>query len=351
MGRRRKRDKHLPQRVYLSHGAYFFRPKDGKPVNLGRDLADALTRYASIIGRQWTGRTLGDVIDPYRLEVLPLKRSDRTREDEGKALDRLKAVFGHMLPDDLTAQALYKYQDTRRSKEAKPVPVAARHEVALLGHVFTKAIRWGVARSNPVRGMDFGERSAKRAQVPIEQVEALKAVAGERLSVAIDLAVSTGQRRGDLLKLRRDQLTNDGIVFKQSKTGAGVLIEWSEDLRAIVDRAKRLAPQIPCEYLIRTRKGKQYSAEGFSAIWQRAMAKHVRAGGQRFSFHDLRSVSADGAATAEEAQARLGHASVQTTKRHYFGRSHESQAPQVTRECRTGKNIQQLAEYSAVGAK
>ena len=54
--------------------------------------------------------------------------------------------------------------------------------------------------------MDFGERSAKRAQVPIEQVEAVKALAGERIAVAINLAVSTGQRRGDLLSLKRDQL-------------------------------------------------------------------------------------------------------------------------------------------------
>jgi integrase len=318
MGRRRKRDKHLPQRVYLDHGTYWFRPKEGKQVNLGRDLADALTRYASIIGARWAGRTLGDVIDRYRLEVLPRKRSARTREDEGKSLGRLKAVFGHMLPDSVAAQALYRYMDTRRSKAGKAVPVAARHEIALLGHVFSKAIRWGVAGTNPVRGMDFGDRSAKRAQVRIEQVEALKALAGARLSVAIDLAVSTGQRRGDLLTLRREQLTDQGIVFRQSKTGAGVLIEWSEDLRAIVDRAKALAPQVPGEYLIRTRRGKPYSAAGFSANWQRVMTKHVKSGGQRFSFHDLRSVSADSAATAEEARDRLGHASVETTKRHYL---------------------------------
>lgn len=97
-----------------------------------------------------------------------------------------------------------------------------------------------------------------------------------------------------------------------------MLIEWSDELRGIVDRAKRLPPQIPGEYLIRKRNGRPYSARDFSAIWQRVMAKHVKAGGQRFSFHDLRSVSADGAATAEEAQARLGHASVATTKRHYL---------------------------------
>jgi integrase len=97
-----------------------------------------------------------------------------------------------------------------------------------------------------------------------------------------------------------------------------VLIEWSNDLHAIVERAKQLTPQIPAEYLIRTQHGKPYTARGFSAIWQRLMTKHVEAGGQRFSFHDLRAVSADGAETVEEARARLGHASIATTQRHYF---------------------------------
>ncbi len=69
--------------------------------------------------------------------------------------------------------------------------------------------------------------------------------------------------------------------------------------------------------LIRKRNGKPYSGVGFSAIWQRLMRKHVAAGGERFSFHDLRSVSADGAATLEEARDRLGHASSETTQRHY----------------------------------
>ena len=318
MGRRRTRDKHLPQRVYLDHGTYWFRPRVGKAVNLGRDLADALAKYAALIGTQWSGRTIADLIDRYRLEVLPKKRSEQTREDEGRALDRLKAVFGHMLPENVTPQACYRYLDQRRTKDDKPAPVAARHEIVLLGHLFSKAIRWGAATVNPVRGMDFGKRAERRAQVTMDQVDAVRALANERIRVAIDLAVSTGQRRGDLLALKRDQLTDEGIVFRQSKTGAGVLIEWSDSLRSIVDRAKQLPPQIPAEYLIRKRNGRPYTARGFSAIWQRLMTKHVKAGGQHFSFHDLRSVSADGAATAEEAQARLGHANVETTRRHYL---------------------------------
>jgi integrase len=318
MGRRRKHDKHLPQRVYLHHGAYWFRPKDGKAVNLGPDLSDAITRYASLIGTAWSGRTLGDVIDRYRTQVLPTKRSAQTRADEDKALNRLKRVFGHVLPDAVEAPTLYRYLDERKAPDGKPARVAARHEIALLGHIYSKAIRWGVANRNPVRGIDYGERAGRRRQVGLDEVARLRELAGERMRIAIDLAVSTGQRRGDLLALTRAQLREDGIAFRQAKTGAGVLIAWSDDLRAIVERTKAMAPQIPAEHLIRKANGRPYTARGFSAIWQRLMAKYVKAGGQRFSFHDLRSVSADGAETAEEARDRLGHASVETTKRHYL---------------------------------
>lgn len=322
MGRRRTRDKHLPQRVYLDHGTHWFRPKVGKPVNLGRDFAEALSRYAALIHSNWSGRTLGDAIDRYRIEVLPLKRSEKTRRNEGDALTRIKGVFGHFHPDSLTQQLLYQYADKRRkvdprTKLSVPAPEAARHEVALLGHVYAKAIRWGVATVNPVRGMEKAERKEQRPAVPMSEVEKVRALAGERMLVAIDLAVCLGPRRGDLLGLRRSNLTEAGIEWIQGKTKRQQLIEWSDDLRAIVARAKALKPQVPGDYLLRTRTGKPYTAAGFSANWQRLMRKHVKAGGQRFTFHDLRSVSADGAGTVEEARDRLGHASAETTQRFY----------------------------------
>jgi len=210
MGRKRKLDKHLPQRVYLVHGAYWFRPKGGKPFNLGRDLATALAKYGTLVDGQWAGRTLGDAIDRYRTEVLPLKRSATTRADQTKQLDRLKLAFGAMLPDNIAARHCYAYQDGRRGEDGKRVPVAARHEIALLRHVFAKAIRWGIATKNPADGLELGPRSPKRAQVTLEQVEAVKKLANDRMRVAIDLAVCTGQRRGDLLALKRDQLSGEG---------------------------------------------------------------------------------------------------------------------------------------------
>lgn len=314
MGRTRRRDRHLPARMYHEHGSYYFRGPGQPRKNLGKDLGTALTVYASIVGANWSGRTLGDVIDRYRAEVLPLKRSEQTRADQGKQLDRLKIGFGHFLPDNVTAQHGYKYADARRSKDGKPVPIAARQEVSLLGHVFSKAIKWGIATGNPMRGVSL-ERSKKGRQVTMPEVESLKALANTRMRAAIDLAVNIGQRRGDLLKLKHTDLT-DELHIEQSKTGAKIDMERTEKLNSIVATLKAFKPDIPNEYLIRKRNGKRYTTDGFSSIWQRLMRKYTAAGGTRFKFHALRSVSAD-AGTLEEARDRLGHASSETTRRHY----------------------------------
>lgn len=322
MGRRRKLDRHLPQRVYLKNGTYWFKPKDAKALNLGRELGPALAKYGELIHGNWSGRTLGDVIDRYRIDVLPLKRSEKTRRNEGDELDRLKLWAGHMLPDAVTKQQLYGYADKRKkldrkTKQLLPAPEAARHEIALLGHVYAKAIRWGVASVNPVRGMEKFERKGQRAPVSVSQIDAVRALATERMRLAIDLAMCMGPRRGNLLSLTRDNETEDGIVFLNTKGQRMQLIEWSDELRDIVAKLKALKPQVgPGRYLLRTREGTRYTDSGFSANWQRLMAKHVAAGGEHFTFHDLRSVAAD-EGTLEEARARLGHASATTTQRFY----------------------------------
>lgn len=325
MGRRRAHNRHLPAGMSLERGIYWFRGADRKRIHLGRDYGEALRQYAGFVTETWSGRTVGDLIDRYRIEVLPQKRSLATRKDQDAQLSRLKRVFGDVLPDGVSAKDCYRYMDARRTKDGEPAPVAARHEISLLGHVLAKGIRWGVNTLNPVRGLDFGPRSPKRRQVTMEEVRAVQRIATPRMRLLIEFAILTGQRRGDLLACKQSDCTDAGILFRQSKTGAGVLIEWSEDLRACVKAMNALAPQIPREYLIRRRDGRPYSGPGIATNWQRLMAKATAkpAAGEPvlaevFTFHDLRSVSADGAATPEEARDRLGHADVTTTKRHYL---------------------------------
>ena len=317
MGRRRSTDRHLPAKIYLEHGAYYFRDGKAKRIHLGRDLGGALTKYGALLSEAWNLRTMGDVIDRYRIEVLPLKRADQTRLEEGRALNRLKMAFGHMLPDNVTPVHCYGYIDKRRSKAGKPVPVAARHEIALLGHVYRKAVRWGAASINPASRLELPKKAPRRRFVPMEQVEALKAMASPRMRLAIDLAVMIGQRRGDLLKLKFADIRQDGVYITQGKTGAELLMEMTPSLQSLLDSAKAMTPQIPREYVLRRADGKPFTVTGFNSNWRRLMAKHAKAGGQRFTFHDLRAVSVNDTAV-EEARDRLGHASAETTRRYYL---------------------------------
>lgn len=317
MGRRRSTDRHLPAKVYLEHGAYYLRDGKAKRIHLGRDLGDALTRYGALLSETWKLRTVGDVIDRYRIEVLPLKRAEQTRLEEGRALNRLKIAFGHMLPDNVTPVHCYGYIDKRRSKAGKPVPVAARHEIALLGHVYRKAVRWGAASINPAQRLELPKKAAKRRFVPTQQVDALRLLASPRMRLAIDLAVMIGQRRGDLLKLRFADVRDDGLYIRQGKTQAELLMQRTPALDALIEQSKAMSPQIPREFVLRRADGRPFTATGFASNWQRLMRKHAAAGGERFTFHDLRSVSVNDTAV-EEARDRLGHASAETTRRHYL---------------------------------
>ncbi|HEY7823657.1 MAG TPA: tyrosine-type recombinase/integrase, partial [Acidimicrobiia bacterium] len=70
-------------------------------------------------------------------------------------------------------------------------------------------------------------------------------------------------------------------------------------------------------WLISAGHGGRYTTDGFRAIWQRVMRKHVEAGGERFREHDLRAKVASDQGDLEIARKMLGHQSPATTSKHY----------------------------------
>ncbi len=49
-----------------------------------------------------------------------------------------------------------------------------------------------------------------------------------------------GLRPGDLFKLQRKNLTEQGIHVETAKTGKVLLFAWDDELREVVERAKKL---------------------------------------------------------------------------------------------------------------
>jgi len=310
MGRRRQKNKHLPRGVSLESGTYYFRGPDRARLRLGRDFADAMRSYGELF-RDEPLTTFGAVLDRYQREVTP-KKAPRTQVDERRYLAKLRETFGGMPPRGVTPVMVATMRDMIAAKSGA---VQANHHLKTLKHVFKMATEWGVVPANPAREVSRIKVKQRERYVGDDELAKVYEKALPMVQVAIDLAVLTGLRRGDLLALTKDQLREDGIHVRTSKTGRGLIIAYSADLTAVLERAKMLKPHFR-QPLIATRQGKAFTANGFGTLWRRAMVAALPEGA-RFTFNDLRSKSASDTPDLAEASARLGHTSTAVTKRHY----------------------------------
>jgi integrase len=97
------------------------------------------------------------------------------------------------------------------------------------------------------------------------------------------LAINTGQRQGDLLKLTWAAYDGKIIRVRQRKTGVPVPVPVSDELRKALDCTPKRSPVM----LVNT-DGKPRSESGFQGAWGKATA---RAGIKGLTFHDLRGTA------------------------------------------------------------
>jgi len=248
-----------------------------------------------------------------------------SRPDNLRAIRRLSAVFGNLAITALRPTNAYQYLD-KRGREAR---TAANREIEVLSHAYTKAIEWGLTDFHPIRGKVRKLSTPPRTRYieDWELVEALK-IASPMLTAYLHIKLLTGLRRGDLLRLTRRDIRDDGIHVMPHKTalttGRRVIIEWTNELRSAVDLARSTRTKIGSVWLFSTRKGQPYiredgSARAWNSLWQRYMARVLRETKvtERFTEHDLRAKCASDASSLERAQQLLTHADRDTTRRIY----------------------------------
>lgn len=291
---RRKTNLHLPPRMYLYKGkrktTYYTITAANERINLGHDFTEARRKLLEIEEGRPAAGTIGELIERYMTEVSP-KKAPRTHKDEIPSAKLLSDVFGKMSPSDLRPVHVAKYLDMR----GKTAPVRANREKSLLSHIYSMAMRWGIVDNNPCRGVARNTETPRDRFVTDKELLDFCANAeslgdtGRMLSYTARLAYLTGQRRGDLLKIRLDQLADDGILITQSKTRVKVLIEWTPALRDCVSALRSLPRPVTGMFLICNRSGQTYTDSGFKAMWGRVMAAWGELGNERFHFHDLRA--------------------------------------------------------------
>jgi integrase len=142
---------------------------------------------------------------------------------------------------------------------------------------------------NPVKYLEPFREKPRDRYVTDAEFNAVYQHASPIVRAAMLLAAVTGLRQGDLLGTRRSDFGPDGLTIKTSKTGAGLVIGWSDGLRMAVVGAVGTREFIPL-MLLATEEGRKYTGRGFRTLWYRARERAKEADPQleNFTFNDLR---------------------------------------------------------------
>lgn len=178
-----------------------------------------------------------------------------------------------------------------------------------------QAINLGWRHDNPAKGVEMlrAERSGPKAW-PLDLIAAYRAEATGQGLLIFELCLGTGQRIGDVLRMRWDHLESGGINVRQGKTGAQLWVPLTGPLRAALDATPKAGLTI-----LTNPQGKPLpykTAQGLVMRVRKAI------GADAYSIHGLRHSAAHELAasgcTDEQIAALTGHSSARMVA-HYTG--------------------------------
>ncbi len=265
-------------------------------------------------------RTLGDLVRRYCAEVTPTMRS---------AVDdtiRLKALLRDALcrfgMETMQPAHIAAFRDRRLQSVA---PATVVRELAYISAIINHARReWDLRCTNPVALVKKPATPLGRVRVLIEQEHAKLLAAlqptGRRGAAplwAVQLALATGMRRGELLALRWEHvdLAKRTATLPHTKNGDRRSVPLST---AAVDVLRVLALNPADARVLPT------NARALEKAFRRAIA---RAGVTDFRFHDLRHTAITAMApklpNVIELAAVTGHRSLKMLQRYYHPRAED----------------------------
>jgi integrase len=136
-----------------------------------------------------------------------------------------------------------------------------------------------------------------------DDIAAVLSVASYEIRLALILALWSGQRQGDLLRLPWSAYESPYIRLRQSKGRRRVAMPAGTPLRAVLDSTERRGPLI-----LMNPRGRPWTSDGFRTSWSKACD---RAGNSDLTFHDLRGTAvvrlAIAGASVPQIAAVTGH--------------------------------------------
>jgi integrase len=230
--------------------------------------------------------------DDFR-DLAPRSRSDYIGKI--KLIEKTFGDFPLSAMSDKRTRGIFKAWRERLALSSRR---QADYAWVVLARVLSFGMDRGLVVANPcVRGgrLYRGSRAEKIWTVADEA--AFLERAPPHLHLPLLLALWTGQRQGDLLRLPWSSYDGKHIRLRQSKGGRRVVIPVGAPLKAALDASSKRSTII-----LTTIEGKPWTPDGFRASWGKACK---RAGVIGVTFHDLRGTAVTRLALCDCTEAEI----------------------------------------------
>jgi integrase len=266
---------------------FYYAWKSGPPVQGDPGSPEFVASYNHAVARkvQLPEGTLQNLLRQFQASPDFTDLADSTRRSYIALIKRIEAKFSDFplsaLSDRRTRGIFKGWRDAIADS-------SGRRQADYTWSVLARVLAWGVDRgiiaANPCERGGRLYRASRNEKIWTADDEAsfLK-LAPAHLHLPLLLALWTGQRQGDLLRLPWSAYDGTHIRLEQSKTRSRVVIPVGGPLKNMLDAAPRVSPMI----LTNTDK-KPWTSDGFRASWRKACAS---AGVRGVTFHDLRGTA------------------------------------------------------------
>ncbi|SEN94714.1 Phage integrase family protein [Gemmobacter aquatilis] len=262
--------------------------------------------------------TLQHLINEYQRNPAFTRLKPDTRSGYIRCIRRIETDFGTLPIKALSAPKVRGVFLDWRDRMGATEPRQADYRFAVLARILSWAYDRRIIPANPCE-RPGRLSSGSRAEIiwTEDQVAALLAAASPQVALATMLAVETGQRQRDVIRMTWTAYDGQALRLRQSKSGRSVIVPVTATLKAMLDAAPRRAVTI-CT----TARGTSWTPDGFRTSFGKAkLAAEV----EGVTFHDLRGTAvmrlARAGCTLPEIVAITGHSArgaAAILERHYL---------------------------------
>jgi len=251
---------------------------------------------------QFMPGSLGWAIEKFLASKLYDERAETTRRNYRRVLDQLRKSWGAGLLRDLQPRHIRKIRNAIGEKSTTAADIAMSL-ISALWEFATEQLGLELD-ADPTHGVKRVHKVTHEHEPwPAEIIERFWHEARPSLCWAVKLALFTGQRRSDLVKMEWSQYNGEFIEVSQQKTGELLWIPCHKELRAELDRMPRIAKTI-----LVGERGAPLTGSSLSVMVRKALREM---GVNGYAIHGLRKNAAvalaDAGCDAFEIAAITGH--------------------------------------------